>query len=336
MFPEHIDNTILSAAKMCQTKARYAYIEDLALPGDSVHLHFGGAVAHGLEWARRSYHDFGMIPRMAVAAGAEAAMEFYGDFEPPAKSAKTRLNAGKYIEYYFHVWPLDTDPLQPSRGPDGSLRVEWKFKHPIPDIVHPDTGGPIYLVGRSDMIPELYGMPVVEDDKSASQLGEKWGAQWPLDSQFMGYVWAAQQDGILVPDQPGQAIIRGVGVYTPKFVKAGTDTVVKNPAPEDIESGAVVYSLHRSFGHSQEMVYHSPFMIARWLRETQKVIRRLIYVYLNDPDGTRGMWDMALDKHACAPYGAPCPFATLCLSEHPEQWKEVNFIKRKWNPLETV
>lgn len=336
MFPEHIDNTILSAAKRCQTQARYAYFENLSAAGDSVHLHYGGAVATGLEVARRMFHDHGLPAAEAVARGAAAAEAFYGDFEPPHKSPKTRVNAGRYITYYFTIWPLDSDPLQPTRGADGHLRVEWRFKHPIPDLTHPDTGGPIYLVGRSDMIPELYNMPLVEDDKSTSQLGEKWGKQWPLDSQFMGYIWAAQKDGILVPEQPGAAMIRGVGVYTPKYSRPGSDEVLKKVKPEEIADGRAVYNIMKSFGHAQEMVYHAPFMIERWLRETQKVIRRLIHAYLNDPTGERGMWDMALDKHACAPMNNPCPFTVLCASENPEQWKEVNFVKRVWNPLDTV
>lgn len=334
MFPRNVDNTILSAAKLCQTKARYAYIEDLSVPGDSVHLHFGGAVAYGLEVARRAYHDAGHSPSLAVEEGARAAWDYYGEFEPPIKSPKTRLNARRYIEYYFTIWPLDSDPMQPTRGPDGKLRVEWRFQHPIPDVEHPD-GGPIYLVGRSDMIPEVYGMPMVEDDKSASQLGEKWGQQWPLDSQFLGYIWAAQQSGILTPDAPGQAMIRGIGVYTPKYTRPGSETLLKKVTPEEIEDGRAVYNMMKSFGHAQEMVVHAPFMIDRWLRETQKVIRRLIYVYINDPDGSRGMWDMALDKQVCGAHGG-CSFQLLCRSENPNQWKEVNFVKRKWDPLETV
>jgi len=329
-FPDCIDNTIRTAAAICLTQAKYAYTEDLSAPGDSVHLHFGGAVAAGLEETRRAYHDGGFPPFEAVAMGAARAEEYYGDFEPPFKSPKTRDAAGKAIVYYFHTWPIDTDSVQPTRDSKGELRVEWRFKVPIPDLMHPDHGGPIYLVGRSDMIPTLQGMVIIEDDKTAGQLGASWVEQWTMDSQPTTYIWAAQQEGILVPTETGTALFRGVGIYTPKYIKTGTDTPVKGDKDEDIESGKVIYSLEHSFGHSQAIIYRTPWMVARWLDQLKIDVDRLIYAYMND------QWTLALHKSACAAYGKPCPFVPLCSSEHPEQWKAVNFVKRKWNPLETV
>lgn len=336
-FPKHIDNTILAAAKMCLTKARYAFFEDLALPGESVHLIFGAAMASGLEAGRRAFHDQRLNAEDAVEVGAQKAWDVYGEYEPPHKSPKTREAAADAVRYYFTIWPLDRDPMQPTRGPGGDLRVEWRFRVPIPDLVHPDDGGEIYLVGRSDMIPDLNGMVIIEDDKSAGSLGEKWPKQWPLDSQFMGYIWAAQNDGILVPKKPGTAMIRGVGVYTRKYYRRDKpDVMLKKVTQDMIDSGEAVYSLMDSFGHSQAIVHHTPFMIERWLRETQRVIRRLIYAYINDPDNNKGAWDLALDKHACAPYNDPCPYTELCSSENPDKWKEINFVRRKWDPLATI
>jgi hypothetical protein len=328
-FPDAIDNTIRSAFIICPTKAKYAYIEDLSLPGDSVHLHYGGAVAYGLEVVRRAYFDEHLSAEASIEKGANAAWEFYGDFQAPHKSPKTREAARLAIQYYFTIWPIDTDPVQPLRLNDGTLGVEWRFKVPIPDLVHPDHGGPIYFVGRSDQLMLLSGMAGIEDDKTATQLGEKWAGQWQLDGQFLGYVWAAQQQGILLPDQPGTALIRGVGIYQPKYVKPGTVTAVRNVKPEQIESGEVVYDLQSSFGHSQAIVHHTPWMVARWLRQFKRDIGRMIYSYLNED------WDMALDKSACGGYGG-CAYTDLCMSQNPEEWKAVNFVKRKWNPLATV
>lgn len=334
-FPDALDNTIISSAKRCLTQARYAYIENLSLPGESVHLHFGGAMAYGLEVARRAFHDEKLSAEAAVAKGAQAAMDYYGDFDPPHKSPKTRENVGRAIQYYFTIWPLDSDPVQPSRSNDGGLRVEWRFKHPLPDLTHPDHGGPIYFVGRSDMLPEIGGFLHIEDDKSASQLGEKWGQQWKLDAQFIGYIWAAQQSGILVPEEPGHALIRGVGIYSPKYVRKSTGAKLKQVTQDMIDSGEAVYDMMSSFGYAQQMVSHAPHMVARWLRETQRIVRRMIYAYLNDPHGDKGEWDMALDKAACGHMGG-CSFTGLCVSQNPDQWKAINFIERKWDPLETV
>lgn len=336
MFPDNIDNTIVSSAKRCMTQARYAYIEDLSLPGDSVHLHFGGAVAFGLETARRAFYDAKAPHLWAVNAGMDAAWNMYGEeFQAPSKSPKTRENARLAIKYYFTIWPMDSDVVQPIRLNGKGLGVEWRFRIPIPGLIHPDHGGPIYFVGRSDMLAELRSLFAVEDDKTATQLGEKWAGQWQLDSQFMGYIWAAQQEGLILPTDPGQALIRGIGIYQPKYRKPGNETNSKNVTQEQIDSGAVVYDMESSFGHSQAIVYHAPWMIDRWLREFKRVINRMIYAYINDPDGSKGEWDMALDKAACGAYGG-CAYTDLCMSEKPEQWKAINFIKRKWDPLETV
>lgn len=333
-FPDNIDNTFRSSLQTCMTQARYGYIEDLSLPGESVHLVFGGAMATGLEVARLAYYDDKVSHAEAVERGAQAAGEAYGDFETPHRSPKTRANVILAVRYYFTVWPMDTDIVQPIRLNE-KLAVEWKFKVPIPDLIHPDHGGPIYYVGRSDMIPQMNGMVIIEDDKTAGQLGEKWAAQWELDSQFLGYIWAAQQTDILVPEQPGTALIRGVGIYTPKYKKPGNTTYAKNVTESQIESGEVVYSMMDSFGHSQAMVNHAPWMVERWLKQLKRDIGRAIYAYINDPDGSKGEWDMALNKTACGGYGG-CSYVNLCKAKNPEQWKTVNFIKRKWDPLSTV
>lgn len=328
-FPECIDNTIRSSAAVCQTQAKYAYIEDLSGPGDSVHLHFGGAMAHGLEHARRAYHDGGLSARDAVDVGVEHAMAYYGEYDPPHKSPKTLQNVGNAIRYYFTIWPLDSDPVQPMRLPDGSLGVEWRFKVPIPDLTHPDTGGPVYYVGRTDQLATLSGLGIIEDDKTASQLGASWGQQFRLDSQGIGYAWAGQQEGLFPKDAPVSVLFRGVGIYTPKYRKPGTETPVKKVTQDMIDSGAVEYDLLNSFGTAQEIVTHSPWVINRWLDQLKLDISRLIWSYEN------GKWNLALHKSACAAYGG-CSFQSLCESQNPDQWKEINFVKRKWDPLAVI
>lgn len=331
-FPDCIDTTIRNSFVLCPTQAKRAYFEDLALPDASVDLHFGGAVAHGLEIARVWFHDMKERPAQAIQAGAIAAEQFYGDFEPPAKSAKTKANLRRALQQYFTVWPLDADILQPARDSGGKLMVEWRFKIPIPGLVHPDHGGPIYFVGRSDMIPLLrQGFLCIEDDKTASQLGDQWANKWRMDSQPLGYIWGAQQSGILDPEVEGTAIFRGLSILQPKYRKAGSTTKPTTKTEEELQSGDWEYVPSASFGTSQVVISHAPWRVERWLKQFTADVRRMIHCYLNNE------WDYALHRDVCGAYKG-CPFLLLCETQNPDDggWKEVNFVKRVWNPLDTV
>jgi hypothetical protein len=40
---------------------------------------------------------------------------------------------------------------------------------------------------------------------------------------------------------------------------------------------------------------------------------------------------MALDKAICGQYGG-CAYRKLCMSQNPDQWIEIDFSPRNWNP----
>jgi hypothetical protein len=48
-FPEVIDNSIRSQFVACEGKFYRGFVENLSPVGTSVHLHAGGAFAHGIE-----------------------------------------------------------------------------------------------------------------------------------------------------------------------------------------------------------------------------------------------------------------------------------------------
>lgn len=321
------DNTIRSAFVVCPTQYRYAYVEDLSPIGESVHLHAGAAFADGLETTRRAFYEAGEPADMAVVKGQARVREQYGDFQPPQGSPKTAENMAAALAYYFESWPLEHDTYRPKR-------MEWRFKVPIPDLVHPDHGGPIYYTGRPDTMGDISGVPAIEDDKTATSLGASWGKQWELDSQFTGYQWAAQELGELPKGGTGAVLIRGISILKPKFVEVEDPEgdiykMVGRGKARTEQRFRLQYDRAASFGHDQVLVYRPRWMIDRWLEQLKRDVRRMIYAYLN------GVWDMALHKNACAAYGG-CSYALLCGSEHPEQWKEINFTRRKWDPLSVI
>lgn len=158
---------------------------------------------------------------------------------------------------------------------------------------HPVTGDPLLYVGRMDMLCEFAGGVFGEDDKTTSQLGASWPKQWDLRSQFTGYCWGAGQAGIKLDG----FLVRGVSILKSKY-----DTL-------------------------QAITYRPQWMIDRWYEQLLLDIDDMVYAW------EAGYWDFNLD-HACSEFGG-CSFRQICLSEPASQnaWLEVNFERRKWDPV---
>jgi hypothetical protein len=322
-FPNDIDNTMRQSFVVCPEQFRRAHIQHLGPQVPSVHLHFGGCMAKGLEVARRWYYSEPTGAASYIRMGQEAAVHEWADFDPPGGSYKTLDTLAESIRYYFETWPLDADTTPPNIGADGKPEVEWWFRLPIPGVTHPDHGGPIYAVGRSDFIPNMGGLLGIADDKSASSLGASWAKQWELDSQFSQYAWARREQGHAVE----YILVRGISILKPKWTEivdpAGTET---NKKGQPIRRE---YNRAESFGHAQALVYRPQWMVDRWLAQLQRDVKRMVSAYVNDE------WDFALHKGACEAYGG-CTFRSLCTTQDPERWVPVNFVERVWNPLAHV
>jgi hypothetical protein len=333
-FPDCIDNTIREAAAVCQMKANYSFMREIAPEAKSVHLIAGGAMAKGLEVTRRAFYEDGKSAPEAIESGQAALISEYGDFQPPAMSYKTVENMARALRYYFRTWPLGQDGIDPVLLPNGKRALECRFKVPIPDLVHPDHGGPIYYTGRPDMVAGLGGVDAIEDDKTASSLGDSWAKQWELDSSFTGYRWAMKEQHGIDTDA---VLVRGISILKPKYKEvpiSHEEFLSLDPSLTLHKDGKrkelyyrLEYSLEESFGHAQTTVYRPQWMVDRWLRQLQRDVKRLINAYLNDE------WDYAIHKGACNAYGG-CPYHLLCESENPEQWIPVHYVHRKWSPLD--
>lgn len=179
MFPHTIDSTILSAFRSCPQKAFLQYVQHWKPIFNSVHLVAGGAFASGIEAARRAFYVDGASPEDAEAAGMQALIHHYGDFECPADSAKSLERMIGALEFYFFMYPLGNDGANPITLPNGTRGIEFSFAEPI-DINHPVTGEPILYTGRSDMIAERAGGIYIYDEKTTSSLGASWGRQWEM------------------------------------------------------------------------------------------------------------------------------------------------------------
>ena len=211
-FPEVIDSSLIASWRSCQVKAFYEYLHHYKPKDLSVHLHAGGAFAHGLEAARRGFYEQELTPESAVELGVHALLSAYGDFQCPEDSAKSATRTAGALVYYFDRWPLGSDAAVPITLPSGRRGIEFSFSEPL-DIAHPVTGNPLLYVGRCDMVTDYAGGVFAEDDKTTSQLGASWARQWELRSQFTGYCWGLRRAGI----QAAGVLVRGVSILKTKY-----------------------------------------------------------------------------------------------------------------------
>jgi len=254
-FPPVIDSTILGTFRSCPQKAFRQYIQHWKPQTESVHLIAGGAFAKGIEVARRCYFEEGQTDSQAVAAGLQALLLAYGDYECPSDSAKSIERVAGALEFYFDQYPLGADGAIPITTPSGRRGIEFSFAEPLPDVVHPISGDPILYAGRSDMIATFAEGTYVFDEKTTSSLGASWLRQWEMRSQFTGYMWAAGRAGIATQG----AIVRGISILKTKY-----DT-------------------------AQVITYRSPYEIERWLEQVVRDVKRMIRCW------EEGWWDYNLD-----------------------------------------
>jgi hypothetical protein len=240
-FPQVVDATMINEMRSCMRKMELAYMEHWKPEGESVHLHAGAAFARGLEVTRRSFYEKSFDAETSVAHGMLALLKAYGDFEPPEGTAKTPDRMAGALEAYFAEWPLDdARGAHPTLMPSGKHAIEFSFAQPLP-YKHPVTGDPIIYAGRSDMICNFAEGIYVEDDKTATQLGDSWTRQWELRSQFTGYCWAARESGISV----NGVLVRGLSILKTKY------------------------------GTAQAITYRSAWEIDRWLGQVLRDLARL-------------------------------------------------------------
>jgi len=292
-FPQTIDNTIRSTFAHCQQKFVYSHLHKLSPQGTNVHLHAGGAFAHGMEATRRAYFEQNLSPDDAVAVGVGALIKFYGDYEAPEGSAKSLERMAGALEYYFSIHRLDNDFLTPYTSSSGERGIEFSFSIPLP-IPHPETGEPLLYCGRFDMLAtHKNGSLFVVDEKTSTSLGAQWSRNWNLDSQFTGYLWGAQQYGLPVSG----AIIRGISILKTKY-----DT-------------------------AEAIIYRPQWQIERWYTQLLREVEYMLRIYADTKLAFAN-----LDKHGCNAYGG-CAYERLCSSPNPEAWASQYYETNTWDPL---
>lgn len=295
-FPPVIDSSMRSEFVSCPHSFFRRYIQGLQQPHRSVHLHFGGAFADGLATFRRQFYLEQQPLPDAMAAAAGTIVKSWGTFpEETEGSAKSLYRCIGALEAYLSQYPPATDHVKPLLE-QGILHTEFNFALPLP-IKHPQTGEPLLYSGRFDMLGDMGGLKVIEDDKTTSQLGPTWGTQWRLRGQFTGYAWGASEFGHRIDG----VVVRGISI------------------------------LKTMYGHAEVIEQRPKWMIQSWLRQLYRDIHRMIACWREYADsGEAAAFDQNLDS-SCSAYGG-CQFLDLCTSPNPDSWLS-QYETQQYDPL---
>lgn len=290
----YIDSTMMTTFRACPRRFYNEFVFGLRPSGLSVHLHAGGAFAHALEVTRKEIFLNGRGISEALLRASAAFEIYWGDFEAPVESGKSRDRVWEAVEDYFRTYPPLTDHIQPYQV-DGKPTFEFTFAIPL-DLpgfpLHPVTGEPFLYSGRFDMLGEYLGMPVIEDDKTGSTgFYTGWTEKWELRSQFIGYTWACQMLGLPV----NTCVVRGIGILKTK--------------------------IH----HAEAIKPYSDHVRSLWLEQLRRDLHRLVASW------NEGYWDYNLGD-SCTTFGN-CMYIQPCQSPNPEPWLKTMDVRR-WNPLQ--
>lgn len=321
-FPAVIDNTMRQAWWTCPHLFFRQHVQGLrrrdrdsdgnVIATKSIHLHFGGALARGLEVTRRA-HFHGASELQAVTAGAEALIKEWGSHELPAPSNRNEANktlASCLLAHdgYFRYFDL-ADPQHRLGECDGKPLVEVSGALPIPGVLHPVTGEPLLYAGRFDAICSRHNKLWGLDDKSTGSNvdSESWRSQWKLSGQFTGYAWLARAWGFSLDG----FLVHGIQVLTETTRYAEAIT----PRPQ--------------------------WLIDEWVAQLREDVKTMIEQYtVFIGGGNKKLFSLPHPfgrayGSACHAYNRPCSYLDdLCAQPNPEDWVSSAFTVERWNPLE--
>lgn len=239
-FPTVLDSTIMNTYRSCRQEFFLNYMLHLRKRSQSIHLIAGGAFAKGLEVARKAFYNDGKTESEAINMGLLALIKKYGTPDIIIDEVKTIDRMMGALVYYFDMYKLRTDPVQPlyiNKKP----AVEVTFSIPT-DVPHPKTGDPILYCGRFDMIGQYQKCAFIIDEKTTKQLGPTYANQFRLRAQLLGYAYSARYNDVNIIG----FIVRSVCIR-----KTGFDT-------------------------REILGYTEPWKLDRWWDLTNRTIRRMI------------------------------------------------------------
>ena len=209
ILPAYIDSTMINSFRSCPQKFWNEYVLGLRSPDLSIDLHAGAVFSSTLEAFYREVFVNDADTPTALGRAFAKFQEEWGDFViRKEKHPKTPENMWAAVEDYVRTYPPRHDSVQPYfLGDNPSFEFSFAIELDGPGFPrHPISGDPFVYTGRFDLLGKRDGRPAIRDEKTAQRLESNWAEKWDLRSQFLGYCWALQHNGIPC----NTVVVRGV------------------------------------------------------------------------------------------------------------------------------
>lgn len=234
----------------------------------------------------------------AAKRGAIAILDSGGFYDDPRDKRRTLSNLEECAYAYINRWRWDHPVwIRDTDNPTSDVGIEIPFDM----VVEINAASPFTfrLTGRLDGLHyDGLGRLVVQDNKTASRLGDAWSMAQQVNHQYTGYTVAASTFS-------GQSVrhyeVLGLAV----------------PLPKSYDFGGFMRELGERGDH-----HYSDWL--RWLVHTINMCR----TYTNDPEYAPRY------THSCNRYFRPCSLIPYCYGDHEERVRILEeMVEDEWSPL---
>jgi len=306
IYEMHIDNSAKELFEVCARASEYYNRWRLESIGEKASLFRGSVIHHALA-IRRRLHLQGVSQTQWEAEQMAYVLNVYADKDFGEDEWRTAEHAVQSLLEYNKMWPIESEPFKVIPG-----SIETPFKLPLgkaeldADVTtyegtfHVNTVL-LYWTGIMDCRID-YGMPLVMDSKTTSQLGTQFWDDFQLNSQMLSYVWSAHKLGFPVD-----------GIYIDAF--CGRKPTKSGKAHE----------------YQRQRIYYSQAQLDEWEKDCYTLITDFLEHLC------RGYFPKS-PKWCFGKYGR-CQYWDVCTQDPDKRDATLHsglYRPVTWNPLETV
>ena len=230
-----------------------------------------------------------------------------GYYDDPMDKRRTVANIEEALIAYLHrfdlrrnVWVEDVDRPDARIGVEIPINVVVTFEFAEPNMF----GAPhlsFRLIGRADGVSVVDGKLWIEENKTASRLGDAWSLSFETSHQVTGYMLGVTAV-LNLPELITNAFVHGMCI----------------PLPRTYDYG----------GLATERISRSQLQFMQWYEWALNTVQ-VINQWQDTP------LDAPMYTGACNKYYRPCSFIPLCAARTQDEQQQVfdEMVEDEWNPL---
>lgn len=239
--------------------------------------------------------------RLAFLRFCLAAFENSGFYDDPADKRRTVVNIEEALIAYLDRFDLKRNVwVEDTTNPQARVGIEMSLDVTVTYTMHDDSVLKLRFIGTADGLSvERDGALRLEENKTASRLGEAWCMSFHMSHQQTGYLMALST---LIGQPVTKAAVHGMCIPLPRTYDAG---------------GLMTEIVNRNENQFQQFL--------EWILHLVQVIE----IYGNEP------WNAPKHTGACNKYFRACSLIPLCAAPREDQQEYYDMmVERQLSPTE--